>query len=100
MSEPLARLGIVTRYIVEDARIHLGDLDARGGVVGQVELEGERAHLFELMFVYERVLVERQHHLEGATLPALDVLARPLHLPLLDVAVRIPVLAVLNLWRR
>jgi hypothetical protein len=56
--EPLSGLVVVIRYIVEYACIHLGDLDARGRVVGQVELESERAKLLELLFIYLRVLIK------------------------------------------
>ncbi len=58
MSQPLPRLCLVIRYIVEHACIHFADLDATGCVVGQVELESKWTELLQLMFIDLRVLVK------------------------------------------
>lgn len=98
MSEPLTWLCLVIRYIVEYACIHLADFDSTGCIVGQVELKSEWAELFQLMFIDLSVLVKSEHEFKCATLPALDVLARPFDLAFLDVAVCIAVFSVLYLW--
>jgi hypothetical protein len=97
MPEPLPRLILGCLWDIYKFCIHSCHLDAGCTIVGDVELYCEGAKLLELELIDDHILVIGKDHVQVPAGAPLEVLDIPYDLPLLQVAVSVAILSVLDL---